>query len=59
MKPPNNAEYLGDGAYVSFDGWQFIVWGERERGWHYVVLEPNSLAVLNSYAQRIMRGEIK
>jgi hypothetical protein len=32
--------YLGDGAYLDFDGWALTVWCERGDGRHYVVLEP-------------------
>jgi hypothetical protein len=33
-RPPNNAEYLGDGAYASWDGLQLWIWAERDTGWH-------------------------
>lgn len=33
--------YLGDGLYVSFDGFQFILRAPRLGGDHYVALEPN------------------
>ena len=32
--------YLGDGLYVYFDGYQFMLTTEREHGEHYIALEP-------------------
>lgn len=34
-------EYLGDGLYVEFDGYHFILSAERENGWNWVGLEPH------------------
>lgn len=36
--------YLGDGLYVSFDGYQVVLRAPREGGDHYVCLEPPVLA---------------
>lgn len=36
--PPET--YLGDGLYVSFDGWYFILRAPRADGDHWVGLEP-------------------
>lgn len=33
-------EYLGDGLYASFDGWQVKLRAPRENGDHEVFLEP-------------------
>lgn len=33
-------EYLGDGLYVQFDGYHFILSAERENGWNWIGLEP-------------------
>jgi hypothetical protein len=33
-------EYLGDGLYASFDGWQLILRAPREGGDHWVALDP-------------------
>lgn len=38
------SEYLGDGLYCDFDGWQFRLWTEREDGVHEVFLEPSVIA---------------
>ena len=47
--------YLGDGLYVSFDGWQFCLRAPREEGDHIVYLEPAALAAFNAYAKRILQ----
>lgn len=48
-------EYLGDGLYVSFDGWQFCLRAPRENGDHVVYLEPNALKRFNYYAERMLK----
>jgi hypothetical protein len=40
---PKHETYLGDGLYVSFDGFAFTLRAPREHGDHYVVLEPNMI----------------
>lgn len=48
-------EYLGDGVYADFDG--FNIWlkvGEHTAP-RLVALEPQTLAALNGYAARINR----
>jgi Protein of unknown function (DUF1778) len=44
--------YLGDGVYVSHDGYQFIVRTERETGRHWIALEDEVMAALFGYASR-------
>ena len=40
--PDRNKEtYLGDGLYVSFDGWHVVLRAPREYGDHFVSLEPD------------------
>lgn len=46
-------EYLGDGLYVSFDGWQFTLRTPRDHSNHYVCLEPEVLAAFEQYVKRI------
>jgi hypothetical protein len=41
--------YLGDGLYVSFDGWQFCLRAPRGDGDHEVYLEPGTLIALQDY----------
>jgi hypothetical protein len=45
-------EYLGDGLYVSFDGYQFILRAPRHGGDHFVALEPAVLDEFNKYVER-------
>lgn len=45
----NNEEYVGDGLYVSFDGFSFKLRAPREGGDHAVWLEPSVLAAFSRY----------
>ena len=36
-------EYLGDGAYADFDGYQVRLWTERETGIHEVYLDAQTM----------------
>lgn len=47
-------EYLGDGLYMSFDGWQFCLRAPRENGDHVVYLEPYVLKQFNEFAKRAL-----
>lgn len=42
-------QYLGDGLYASFDGYQIILRAPRENGDHWVALEPAVLAAFLRY----------
>jgi hypothetical protein len=46
-------EYLGDGLYVSHDGWQVILRAPRELGDHWVALEPKVMDAFIEYVQRL------
>jgi hypothetical protein len=46
-------EYLGDGLYVYWDGWQIRLRAPRENGDHMVFLEPLVLMELEKYIRRI------
>lgn len=48
-------EYLGDGLYVRFDGWQFWLRAPREDGDHEVALEPLSLERFERYVAIVRR----
>ena len=48
----NREEYLGDGLYVSFDGFALTLRAPREHGDHFVVLEPQMLAEFIAYARQ-------
>lgn len=44
----NKETYLGDGLYVSFDGYHIVLRAPREDGDHWVGLEPGtSIALLD------------
>ena len=45
--------YLGDGLYVSFDGYQLILRAPRESGDHFVALEPSVYSALLTYVKRL------
>ncbi len=48
-----NGEYLGDGVYVSFDGFQFwLANGHHEN--KVIALEPGVLDALIRYAERTL-----
>lgn len=55
LRPPKDAEYLGDGAYASFDGMHVILWAERENGWNWVALDDQVLAALDRYIERLKK----
>ena len=58
MSEPDDAmleAYIGDGLYVSFDGWQFTLRAPREHGDHFVVLEPKVLKHFNEFVDRTLR----
>jgi hypothetical protein len=44
---------LGDGLYVHFDGYHFILSAERENGWHWVGLEPPVFEQLIQYRKQV------
>jgi len=48
-------EYLGDGLYVSFDGFAFTLRAPREHGDHYVVLESFMVDNFNRFVQACAR----
>lgn len=43
--------YLGDGLYVSFDGWQIVLRAPRQEGDHWVALEPEAYGNLIDYVK--------
>ena len=50
-------DYIGDGVYVSFDGYHIWLKTQREEGeWHTIALEPSVLEALNRYAKRIVEA---
>lgn len=49
----SNERYLGDGLYMSFDGYQIALRAPRVDGDHIVYLEPGTLHGLIEYAQQL------
>lgn len=52
-KPPRQPEYLGDGVYAEFDGYQVWVRTQREFGWHEIALEPAVYNRLREFARSV------
>jgi hypothetical protein len=48
-------EYLGDGLYVSFDGFQIVLRAPRSDGDHFVALEPAVWLALRAWLARYPR----
>ncbi len=54
-----NRTYIGDGVYISNDGWHVILDTERENGTNQIYLEPELITRLLAYAMnRGMQFEI-
>ena len=49
-------EYLGDGLYVSFDGYMFTLRAPRLEGDHWVGLEPDVLHAFDQYREQILKA---
>jgi hypothetical protein len=47
-----NEEYLGDGLYASFDGYQIVLRAPRTPEDHWVALEPQAYLALQDFALR-------
>jgi hypothetical protein len=53
--PLNKETYLGDGLYISWDGWQIQLRAPREDGDHFVYLEPAVQAEFVKFIESIRR----
>lgn len=54
--PDEDGEYLGDGVYATFDGYQ--VWLHTERDvnvWHTIAIEPKTFERLVEYRAKVHR----
>ena len=51
MADEANETYLGDGVYISYDGWQFRLRVNREAGDHVVCLDPVVAKALVAYVK--------
>lgn len=49
------AEYLGDGVYATFDGYQIWLHVGDHRAAPVVAIEPSTLAALNAYYNRLLQ----
>ncbi len=49
----NPKEYIGDGVYVEFDGYNVILRTDRDDIEHWIMLEPSVLHSLNSFWQHV------
>jgi NADPH-dependent 7-cyano-7-deazaguanine reductase QueF len=46
-----NLDYIGDGVYVSWDGFYIWLRTERETGTHEIAIDPRMLEKLKNYAK--------
>lgn len=54
MDEPTNATHLGDGAYVSFDGYYIWLWAQRGyNNWHSVALDADAFTNLQTYVDNL------
>lgn len=51
-----NETYLGDGLYVSFDGYILTLRAPREHGDHWVGLEPQVFKALLDYVDQLKKA---
>lgn len=52
---PEREEYLADGVYISFDGWQIRLRAPRGEGDHVIFLEPGVYVSLQNWLDRFPR----
>lgn len=53
IKTYRQKHYIGDGAYVHFDGYHFMLSTERENGEHWIGLEPLVFQELLDYRKQV------
>lgn len=53
--PVSNTTYLGDGLYVSFDGYSVVLRAPVDGGDHWVRLEPEVLKAFCVYLEELAR----
>lgn len=52
--PDKDGEYLADGIYVTFDGYQIWLHTERDVNvWHTIALEPATFDLLLAYRAKV------
>ena len=52
----SNEDYIGDGVFVSFDGYQIWLRTPRENGDHEIALDPMVLSALFDYVKTIKKA---
>ena len=58
MRPPQDADYIGDGVYASLEHGMIWLrtqregWHEIDEGWHEIALEPEVYEQLVQFAKR-------
>lgn len=53
----DNETYIGDGLYVSFDGYQYRLRAPREDGDHFIFMEQSVLDNFIRYVEFKKKGE--
>ena len=48
-----NSTYLGDGLYADFDGYQIVLYAERESGIHWVALDHSVFEALLQFKNKV------
>ncbi len=54
---PNDFEYIGDGVYVTFDGYGVWAMTFRFTEWHKIFFEPEVMESFVKFFQRKAKGE--
>lgn len=55
QKYTNQKRYIGDGLYVNFDGFHFILSCERDGSTHWVGIEPTVFYALLNYRHEVYK----
>lgn len=50
-------EYLGDGVYIEWTGYDYVLSTQRENGVHYIHLEPFMIVKLMNLLQSVSKSE--
>jgi hypothetical protein len=59
IDPESTREYLGDGLYAEFDGWQIRIFAHNGvNSTNVVFLEPDVLAAFLRYVEKLKGGSV-
>lgn len=50
-------EYMGDGVYCGFDGFNLWLCCRRENGFHYVALESYTMRNIIQHARKVTKND--